>query len=217
MIDEAKKQKYTGWQFDFENINHLDRDMYTAFVKKTYEKLKEENLSFSVAVVVRDREYDPESKNQDWSSAYDYKQLAKYSDFLSLMTYDEPYSSGPVASLPYIEKTLKYMFTQAPAEKLSLGVPMYCWHWIDGVRHGSTTHTLAAKHYRKGKNRESKFDENLGAQYFKFTSKGKENIIWCDTEKGVEKKQEIVDKYGMRGFSFWALGQADNKFWGVLN
>lgn len=216
MIKEAEKQGYIGWQFDFENINHLDRDMYTAFVKKTYEKLKEENLKFSVAVVVRDREYDPDSKNQDWSSAYDYKELAKYSDFLSLMTYDEPNSSGPVASLPYVERTLKYMLTQAPANKMSLGVPMYCWHWIDGRRHGSTTHELAAKHYRKGKNRESKFDENLGAQYFKYTKSGAENIIWCDTGKGVEKKKDIVDKYGLRGFSFWALGQADSNFWNSL-
>lgn len=216
MIKEAKTNGFIGWQFDFENINHLDRDMYTAFVKKTYEKLKAENLKFSVAVVVRDRDYDPESKNQDWSSAYDYKELAKYTDFLSLMTYDEPNSSGPVASLPYVERTLKYLLTQAPAEKLSLGVPMYCWHWVDGKRHGSTTHTLAQKNYRKGSNKETGFDEVLGAQYYKYKKSGSENVIWCDTGKGVEKKQEIVDKYGLRGFSFWALGQADSNFWSAL-
>lgn len=216
MIKEAEKQGYTGWQFDFENINHLDRDMYTAFVKKTNEALKKENLKFSVAVVVRDRDYDPNSKNQDWSSAYDYKELAKYSDFLSLMTYDEPYSTGPVASLPYVQKTLNYMLTQAPADKLSLGVPMYCWHWVNGKRIGSTTHELAEKHYKKGKDRSSKFDEVYGAQYYKFTKSGDENIIWCDTGKGVEAKEKLVEKYGMRGFSFWALGQADNNFWSAL-
>lgn len=216
MIKEAKKQGYTGWQFDFENINHLDRDMYSAFVKKTYQELKKEDLSFSVAVVVRSKPYDPESKDQDWSSAYDYKEIAKYSDFLSLMTYDEPYSKGPVASLPYVNRTLDFMMKEVPANKISLGVPMYCWHWVNGKRIGSTTHELAAKYYKKGKNRETDFDEDLGAQYFKYTKSGAENIIWCDTAKGVEKKQEIVDKYGFRGFSFWALGQADKKFWNAL-
>lgn len=216
MIKEADKQGYKGWQFDFENINHLDRDMYTAFVKKTHERLKAEDLSFSVAVVVRSKPYDPNSKDQDWSSAYDYKELAKYSDFLSLMTYDEPYSTGPVASLPYVNRTLNYIMTEVPANKISLGVPMYCWHWVNGKRIGSTTHELAVKHYRKGKDRESRFDDILGATYFKFTKNGAENVIWCDTDKGVEKKREIVDKYGLRGFSFWALGQADSKFWNAL-
>lgn len=216
MVKEARKYGYTGWQFDFENINHLDRDMYTDFVRKTYEALKKENLKFSVAVVVRSNDYDPTSKNQDWSSAYNYKELAKYSDFLSLMTYDEPYSTGPVASLPYVERTLKYMMTQAPAEKLSLGVPMYCWHWVDGNRIGSTTHGLAEKNYRKGKDRSTGFDEILGATYYKFTRSGEENVIWCDTDKGVEKKKTIVEKYGLRGFSLWALGQGDKKMWSAF-
>lgn len=213
MIEEAEKYGYIGWQFDFENINHLDRDMYTAFVKKTYGRLKEEGLQFSVAVVVRDRDYDPNSKNQDWSSAYDYKELAKNSDFLSLMTYDEPNSGGPVASLTYVNKTLNYILTQAPAEKLSLGVPLYCWHWKDGERVGSTTYNLAEKHYRKGKNREKGYDAVYGAEYYKFTTGKGENMIWCDGVKGVEAKKEIVKEKGLRGFSLWALGQGGKDLW----
>jgi spore germination protein YaaH len=112
MIDEAKKNKFTGWQFDFENINHLDRDMYSAFVAKTYKKMKENNLSFSVAVIPRSTPYDATSENQDWSSGYDFKSIAKNTDFVSLMSYDDPASVGPVASLPYTKKILDYMKTQ---------------------------------------------------------------------------------------------------------
>lgn len=216
MLTEAKKNKFIGWQFDFENINHLDRDMYTAFVKKTNEKLKAENLKFSVAVVVRDHDYDKESTNQDWSGAYDYKELAKNSDFLSLMTYDEPYSVGPVASLPYVNRTLDYILTQAPAEKLSLGVPLYCWHWQNGNRIGSTTYELAAKHYKKGKNKSKTYDVVLGAEAYRFTKDDVENVIWCDSVKGVEAKKEIVKEKGLRGFSLWALGQGDRNIWKAL-
>lgn len=216
MVDEAEEWGYVGWQFDFENINHLDREMYNAFVAKTYARMKAENLKFSVAVIVRDNDYDPNSKNQDWSSAYDYKELAKHSDFLSLMTYDDPRSEGPVASIPYVERILKYMTTQAPAEKMSLGIPLYCWHWQDDVRIGSTTYNLATKYHRKGKDREKGFDEKFGAEYFRYTSKGVENEIWCDSDESVKAKQEIVDKYGLRGFSAWALGQGDKSAWKVL-
>lgn len=216
MIAEAKKQKYIGWQFDFENINHLDRDMYTAFVAKTGAALKKEGLSFSVAVVVRDRAYDPTSNNQDWSSAYDYKNLAPHVDFLSLMTYDDPYSVGPVASLPYVERTLDYILTQAPAEKLSLGVPFYCWRWQNGVRAGSTTYELAQKAYKKGKNKERSYDKELGAEKFSFTEKHVEHVIWCDNDDSFKAKQAIVDREGLRGISVWALGQGDRAIWSYL-
>lgn len=216
MIEEADKHNFIGWQFDFENINHFDRDLYVAFVKKTYEALKAEGLQFSVAVVVRANEYNPRSVYQDWSSAYNYKQLGKYVDFMSLMTYDDPRSVGPVASLPYVNSILDYMVTQVPAEKLSLGVPMYCWQWQDGTKIGATTYKLAKKAYQKGRNRETGFDETLGAEYFSYTHKGADMKIWCDNADSIELKQDIVAARGMRGLSAWALGQGDSNIWTVL-
>jgi hypothetical protein len=54
------------------------------------------------------------------------------------------------------------MLKQAPAEKLSLGIPFYCWQWQNGVRAGATTYKLAEKNYRKGKNKNRTFDSLLG-------------------------------------------------------
>lgn len=218
MIKEAKKQGYAGWQYDFENINHLDRDMYTDFVKKTYSALKAEGLEFSVAVIPRDNDYNKNDKNQDWSSAYDYKKLAENSDFLSLMTYDDPRSIGPVASIPYVERILDYMLTKAPAEKLSLGIPLYCWQWQDGKRVSSTTYRLAEKAYKKinKSNKSRVFNEELGAELIRFQRDGIDNAIWCDTAKGVQMKLDIIEKRGLRGFSAWAIGQEDKSVWKLL-
>lgn len=217
MIKEAKKQKYIGWQFDFENINHLDRDLYTAFVKKTYEALKKENLQFSVAVVVRTNDYDKNDKEQDWSGAYDYAELAKNSDFLTLMTYDEPYSIGPVASVPYVKKVLDYMLTKAPPEKLSLGIPLYCWKWQGGVRAGSTTYRLAEKAYKKGKKKMRHFDDVYGAEFFRFMTGDLQTVIWCENEKSLGIKMGLIEDNGLRGFSAWALGQDNRDMWRVLS
>jgi spore germination protein YaaH len=219
MVKEAKKQKYAGWQFDFENINHMDRDMYTAFVKKTYERMKKENLEFSVAVVVRDREYDPvKTAEINWSSAYDYAELSKYVDFMSFMTYDDPYSYGPVASIPYLEKTLKYMNTKVPAEKVSLGIPAYCWLWSENPRKKirSYTYELAEKAYKKGDNATRGFDNYFGAEWFRYEDGGVKYEVWCDNSKSFELKQDIVKKYGYRGISVWALGQEDKRIWKIL-
>jgi spore germination protein YaaH len=219
MIKEAKKNKYIGWQFDFENINHLDRDMYSEFLKKTYKKMKENNLQCSVAVIVRADDYDPQSQNQDWSSAYDYKKLAENSDFLSLMSYDDPKSIGPVASLPYINRILDYKLKNISPEKLSLGIPLYCWQWQDGKRTNSTTYNLAEKAYKKvkDKNKKRTFDKVLGAEVFEFKRDDVNHKIWCDNQESFAIKFDLIEKKGLRGFSAWALGQEDKRLWSLLN
>lgn len=218
LIKEAKDEGYIGWQYDFENINHLDRTLYTAFVAKTYKALKAEKLQFSVAVIVRSNDYNPNSTNQDWSSAYEYKNLSANSDFLTLMSYDDPNSIGPVSSLPYLDRILDYTLTQAPASKLSLGIPAYCWQWQDGIRTNSTTYNLTEKAYKKAnrKTKEKTFDEKLGAEYFKFVRSGVTHEIWCDNAKSFSIKEGLIKEKGLRGFSVWALGQEDRDIWKYL-
>lgn len=218
MIKEADAYDFAGWQFDFENINHLDRDMYTAFVAKTYKEMQEHDLEFSVAVVPRSKAYDPQSTNQDWSSAYDFKELAKHSDFLSLMTYDDPYSVGPVASLSYTKRILDYMLTQMPAEKISLGIPLYCWKWDTDInmRVGSLTHKLALKEYQKGKNKDREYDKTLGAEKFIYTIKKSNFATWCESEESIKAKLDIIEENKLRGFSAWAIGQEPTWLWKTL-
>ncbi len=218
MITEAKKYNFAGWQFDFENLNHLDRDMYTDFVAKTYEEMKKNNLQFSVAVIPRNKPYDATSTDQDWSSGYDFKEIAKHSDFLSLMSYDDPYSVGPVASLPFTQKILDYMLTQVPPEKISLGIPLYCWKWDNQInmKVQSLTHKLTLKEYQKGKNKKRGYDEDFGAEWFRYTSKGTEYTTWCESEESIRTKLDIIEDQNLRGFSAWALGQEPTWLWKIL-
>jgi spore germination protein YaaH len=218
MITEAKKYDFIGWQFDFENINHLDRDMYTDFVAKTSKKLREHNLQFSVAVIPRSKPYDSTSTNQDWSSGYDFEKISKYVDFISLMSYDDPYSIGPVASVPFTKKTLEYMQTQIPAEKISVGIPLYCWKWDNqtNTRVKSLTHKLTLKEYQKGKNKSKGYDKDLGAEWFTYTLKGTQYTTWCENEESIAAKFDIIEKNKFRGFSAWALGQEPTWLWKTL-
>lgn len=218
MIEEAEKYGYIGWQFDFENINHLDRDMYTTFVAKTYKAMKENNLQFSVAVVPRSRPYDPQSTNQDWSSGYDFAEIAKNADFVSLMSYDDPYSVGPVASLSYTNKILDYMLTLMPAEKISLGIPLYCWKWDNDInmKVGSLTHKLTLKEYQKGKDKSREYNAQLGAEAFNYTRNGSNYTVWCESEESIKAKMDIIEKKGLRGFSAWAIGQETTWFWRLM-
>ena len=115
-------------------------------------------------------------------------------------------------------KVLNYILTQAPAEKLSLGIPAYCWQWQDGKRVASVTYKLAQKAYTEAnkKTKSKTFDKTLGVEYFKFLRDGVQNEIWCDNAKSFEIKDNLISEKGLRGFSMWALGQEDNNVWKYL-
>ncbi len=221
MIAEAKKHHYIGWQFDFENINHLDRELYVDFVEKASKAFDKKNLKFSVAVIPRSTDYNPDSDNQDWSSGYDIGEISKHVDFVSMMSYDDPKSTGPVASLPYLQGVIKHTLKDTPANKISLGVPFYCWQWEAGnpKKIANISYDRAAETQEKYKKNGvfKQYIKDYAAEVFVFVKDDNTiNLAWCDNAESIKTKLNIVNKEGFRGISAWALGQEDPKIWKVL-
>jgi len=218
LVAEAKKEKYIGWQFDFENISYLDKDLYSAFVEKTAKSLHENNLILSVAAVSRSVDYENTDGYKNWSGAFDYERLAKAVDFISLMTYDDFNSVGPVASLPFVNDVLNYVKGKIPPEKLSFGIPLYNWGWrVNPFKKISASGTYDGLLYIK-KNFESKtgWDEALGAAWLSYFWQNKQYQIWYQDKKTFESKLEIISQNNFRGFSAWVLGVEDPQIWDTL-
>ena len=118
---------------DIENVTDIERDMYTDFVRLLREKLPA-GKTLAVAVAVN-----PWDLKRGWQASYDYKELAKNSDYLMLMAYDESYAggpAGPVASYSFVEKSIQKALTEVPKEKLVLGIPFYGRYWKNGAVKG---------------------------------------------------------------------------------
>ena len=72
----------------------------------------------------------------DWRGAYDIAAIAKYVDLVCLMTYDQHTrwtEPGPVAGWDWTVENLNYALKVVPKEKLSLGIPLYGYHWYTGA------------------------------------------------------------------------------------
>jgi spore germination protein YaaH len=213
----AKRDGYIGWQFDFENISYKDRDLFSAFAQKTYKEFKKNNLLFSVVAVPRTTDFEDTKAFKNWSGVYDYKLLAENSDFISLMVYDDPNSVGPVASLDFVNKSLKYMEDKIPPEKLSLGVPLYYWKWDQDTNKklgsGLFKNVLAII---SNFQHTIKFDAKLGVSSLSYSYNNKNYKIWFEDDQSLQAKLDIIKNNKLRGFSAWLLGGEDPDIWKIL-
>lgn len=220
LVTEAKKNNYIGWQFDFEAMHASDRDNYSAFVEKAAKVFKSEKLFLSVAVIPRFSELPedlPTGSWEYWAGVYDFARIGKAVDFVSLMTYDDPYSIGPVAQINWFKKSIAYAKKFIPVEKLSVGIPTYGWVWdmenykrIKSMPYDKVTFLTVNKEYTaKG------FDKQLGTSWITYSDPETKLPLklWYEDVHSFHLKYQYVQKQGIKSISMWALGLEDEKIW----
>jgi len=235
LVSEAKNQGYVGWQFDFEHMVATDSEPYSSFVEKTAKALHEHSLILSVATVARIDDATSTSGYKNWSGVYDYEQIAKHADFISIMTYDDPNSIGPTASLPYDKNVLTYLAGKVPPDKISLGIPFYYYGWDVTPSIGqigpasnvpSPTYGQIVRYggiysrwqfVRANYGTLELFDSGLGAPYATYYLDGHEYQAWYDNSISVQMKLDLAKSFHLRGFSAWALGQEFPDVWNAIS
>jgi len=225
IADAVKKYNLDGVNVDIENVTEKERGIYTDFVRILRSKLPS-NKEVSVAVAPN-----PYNATKGWQGSYDYASLAKYSDYLMIMAYDEHYqggSPGPVASASFVEASIKYALQKVPKEKVVLGIPFYGRYWKNGESYGG--YGINAEHV------ERLIDKYNGYVVFDETYKSPKAIItikpgdepdyvlgrklgtgtytiWYENEESIKYKLSLVQKYDLKGTGSWSLGQENPDIW----
>ncbi len=221
LIQEAKDFNYIGWQIDFEQMELAYRDRFSTFIERIYTEFQKNNLQLSVAVIAQISENPNDYPKNLWQriiGVYDYARLASSTDFISLMSYDDPNSLGPVAGRKWLEKVIIHSLTLIPKEKISLGLAFYYWRWDDaamkrvGIGGNENLDNLMKEH-----NLKFYYDIDEQAPYFHFWDKGKSSTGWYENARSIGYKISLIKKYGLRGFSGWALGLELSSVYSVMN
>ena len=224
IADAVYRYNLDGINVDIENINENDRANFVRLIRLIREKLPP-NRSLSVAVAVN-----PFGRSTGWAGAYNYKELAQYCDYLMLMAYDESYAGspqGPVASHKFVEDSIKYAVSQAPAEKIVLGIPFYGRYWKSGSASGGNAITIDSveKMLRQFGGTCEFFPYSQTTRAVITVPKGKTftngsaslgagtYTIWYDCEKSIKNKLTLISKYGLKGAGSWSLGQESDSMW----
>ena len=141
LLSEGKKNGYSGFQIDFENVQWTDRDLLSGLVSETAAALHKDGLQLTIATVPNAPGAPGKSSYShwlyaNWRGAYDLKALAQSADLICLMTYDQNTrwtAPGPVAGYPWTVQQLEYALQLVPKEKLSLGIPVYDITGLQGI------------------------------------------------------------------------------------
>ncbi|MBS1855498.1 MAG: hypothetical protein JST11_09050 [Acidobacteria bacterium] len=213
----ALRDGYIGFQFDYENIKAVYRDRFTRFFHEAAAAFHRRGLLLSAAVVGKSEP----GGSDDWSGVYDYRRLGRDADFLSIMAYPQhgAFSApGPLAGLPWVRGIAGYTRSAMPARKISLGVPLYGFHWVmpagaDRWRgrtslYAATAPVLAAN--------PAEWVDTEGAPRIAFTDAAGRHELWYEDSRSIAGKLALASARRLAGISGWALGQEDPGVWDVL-
>jgi len=211
LIYEAKTYGYWGWQIDFEQMKAEDKNAFSAFMARMANAFHGNGLVLSIAIVSKVSDTPSDYKGALWDNligAYDYDALGASADFVSLMSYDDPESAGPVAPMPWLERVLAYTLQHIPASKVSLGIPTYYWQWNDMTKKlvgiGGTEGIDIV--FKKHPNVVTTYDAIAQAPYLHYFVGGTGYSLWYENARSVAAKIALVKSNKLYGVSLWALG-----------
>jgi spore germination protein YaaH len=233
LIEAAKTNGYTGFQFDFENVKWTDRDLLTAIVAETATAFHQQGLQLSIATVPGAPGHAGESGfaawiYANWRGAYDLEALAKSVDLICLMTYDQHTrwtAPGPVAGWDWTIKNLEYALKVVPPQKLSLGIPIYGYHWFAGapIEPGDKPNPMAdyepsqdALDLAKANNTPIQWDPVDRTAWFYFYRDDMREWVFFTDKRTFQERYDLVKQRGLQGFCSWDLGEEDPSIWSAL-
>jgi spore germination protein YaaH len=237
VVGECKKYGYSGFQIDFENVSWTDRDLLTSFVAEVAAALHKEKLALTIATVPNAPGFPGKSGFSrwlyaNWRGAYDLKALAQSVDLICLMTYDQNTRwtmPGPVAGYSWTVENLDYALQFVPKEKLSLGIPVYGYHWYAGEpfkpdptkddRPNPTADYVGQQEieqYLAAYHPHVEWDSADRVAWFYFYRDDFREWVFYTDKRGFQDRWNLARDRGLQGFCSWVLGAEDPEIWTVL-
>ncbi|MGA3324047.1 MAG: glycosyl hydrolase family 18 protein [Terriglobia bacterium] len=219
----AERDRYVGWQLDFEGMAPADKLAYTQFVARLAARLHHDHRLLSVAIVPRFSDTYPDSSapgfhTGEWGAAFDYRGLGRAADFLVLMAYDQHTPStppGPVAGYEWVKAAVDYAVRRVPPAKLLLGIPLYGREWAK-TPGATTAHSLAYKdlsQFLADPGSERHWDDTSRTTWFQLREGGTLRTAWFDDARSLHEKLKLVQLDHLCGYAAWRLGVEDPELW----
>lgn len=221
IINILKAKGYYGVIVDIERVPPADREKYNNFLRKLVARLHP--LGYVVGTALAPKLYDV--TEGAWHGAHDYRAHGEIADFSVIMTYEWGWSGGPpmaVAPINEVRKVINYAVSVMPPKKIMMGVPFYGYDWtLPYTPGGEFAEAIGNQEAITRAGRYGaiiKYDEKSQSPFYNYRDeKGREHVVWFEDARSIEAKYKLASQFGLRGVSYWALGQPFPQNWEVLD
>ena len=194
---------FQGINIDLESLPLAAYPYLMEFSKELYQTLH--SLGYITTIDVN-----PFDKNLD------FKEVAKYYDFIFLMAYDEHYPEsepGCVTSVKFIEQSLDTAMKDVPSEKFVLCMAGYGYNWKAGSEGADISYDgfiSLANEYKTP----VKFSEDHSDLYIEYNDeKNNPCEAHCNDAAGIYNAIRTSEDYNTAGVALWYLGCEDSRIW----
>jgi len=207
-----------GWNMDFENMDPRDKTLFTAFAETLADRLHAAGRKLSVDVTAIGN-----SPDSYWNACYDRKALAEFVDYEIFMGYDETAGdsrfAGSTSDAAWLERSVRKLLEEVPAEKLVLGLPFYTRVWTgeNGTSLSSDVLTLRyTEDFLRRHHAAPKWQKKEGQFYADWRERGVRKRVWLEEARSLGEKISLVEKYHLAGAAFWRYGFEDTEIYEIL-
>jgi len=203
-----------GINIDYEDVSDGDAAGLVAFTALMRNYTERQGLVLSIDTLIP----------RPWTIEYDRAALSKYVDYLAVMTYDEHYTSSPIAgsvsSMPWVEDAIEQTLEDVPSTKLLLGVPLYTRIWtVDGT--GKIVSNPSGKmptirDLIATKGLTPVWLDKEKQYYVEYPNGVNTTKIWIEDSRSISNKLSLVSKYNLAGAASWQISQSEEKVWDVF-
>jgi len=211
-----------GINIGFEHIRPRDGAYLIQFLRELAPHLRQRGVVLSKNVLVP----------RPYTQFYRRDLMAFTVDFVIIMAYDEHWhsapESGPVASLPFVQRGIEDSLHEVPPNQLILGVPFYNRVWREII--GNNTVETRTRRYHGTSYTRAWFEYNgvewewlpeRGKYYGEFAALEEDEAVlyrvWLECERSMELKMQQVWGYSLAGVSIWNRNFRHNEgLWEVI-
>jgi len=202
-----QKNHFTGVNVDFEDLQETSDEAFLQFQQELFQKLHENGFLVTQDVI---------PFNED----YDYHELAKYNDYIFLMSYDQFSNNttpGPIADQKWIEAAVDAATKKISASKIILSLGAYGYDWPAGDPGENKTYQQALVTARESEG-SIKFDnDSYNLHYSYYDENDVVHEVYFTDAATVFNSLRFATESGMAGVSIWRLGSEDSRTWEFYN
>ncbi len=202
VVKLLKRNNFQGINVDFEELQEEKNEVLISFQKKLYTALHKEGFLVTQNV-------------SPFNDDYNYRELARYNDYIFLMAYDQHSEStkpGPICSQRWIQQAVNNLASHLPPSKIVLNLAAYGYDWSkDTTTNLSYQEALALARESDG---HIKFDNDTYNLHYKYYDGADKihDVYFTDAATNFNTMR-FATEYGLAGTALWRLGSEDDRIW----